>query len=566
MPRATPEAPDLVVQEYLRVLKRWKWVILVVVLGCVGATLGWSLNQAKVYQSQAEVLLQPRSNENLFNALNDIRDPTRLAQTEMKVIESQPVRELVARTLGSDPAIETSQSGVADIIEIRARDVDPIRAAAIANAYADGYIEFRHTRAIDDILAASAQIQARIDSLQREIEALAAETPPGDPATASPANAVVASQIASLGAQQSTFKQKFDQLEVDSALTTGGAEVVNPAVPSTSPVEPSPVSDGLTAAVVGVILALGIAFLLEYLDDSIKTKEHLERAIGPGVPTLGLIPEIDNADLDRSASVGVVATGSRPAEAFRALRTSIQFVGLEEPRLLQVTSPTLAEGKTTTAVNLAIVLARAGMKVVLADCDLRRPRVHQMFNLPMAPGFTSVVMGESPIGTTLHRIPDAGHLHVLTSGPIPPNPSEILFHRRTADILDSLADLADIVLLDSPPLLPVTDASVLAGRVTAVLLVAAAGRTRQRQIRRAVELLGQVHAPLVGTVLVRVRADARNYDDYSHYAAESPANGRRPSGKGSGKGSNDTTHSARRMARQHSSPSPGAERRSSDAT
>ncbi len=160
MPRATPEAPELVVQEYLRVLKRWKWVILVVVLGCVGATLGWSLNQPKIYQSQAEVLLQPRSNENLFNALNDIRDPSRLAQTEMKVIESQPVRELVARNLGSAPAIATSQSGVADIIEIQARDVDPMRAAAIANAYADGYIEFRHTRAIDDILAATTQIQA----------------------------------------------------------------------------------------------------------------------------------------------------------------------------------------------------------------------------------------------------------------------------------------------------------------------------------------------------------------------------------------------------------------------
>ncbi len=561
MPRATPEAPELVVQEYLRVLKRWKWVILVVVLGCVGATLGWSLNQPKIYQSQAEVLLQPRSNENLFNALNDIRDPSRLAQTEMKVIESQPVRELVARTLGSAPAIVTSQSGVADIIEIQARDVDPVRAAAIANAYADGYIEFRHTRAIDDILAASTQIQVRIDSLQREIEVLAAETPPGGPSTGSPANPVAASQLAALTAQQSIFKQKLDELEVDSALTTGGAEVVNPAVPSTSPVEPSPVSDGLTAVVIGVILALGIAFLLEYLDDSIKTKEHLERAIGPGVPTLGLIPEIDNADLDRSVSGRVVASGSRPAEAFRALRTSIQFVGLEEPRLLQVTSPTLAEGKTTTAVNLAIVLARAGMKVVLADCDLRRPRVHQMFNLPIAPGFTSIVMGEAPIGTALHRITDAGHLHVLTSGPIPPNPSEILFHRRTADVLASLAEMADIVLLDSPPLLPVTDASVLAGRVTAVLLVASAGRTRQRQIRRAAELLDQVHAPLVGTVLVRVRADARNYDDYSHYAADSPATGRRSSGKGR----SDAKHSARRTKREHSSSSQGADRRSSGA-
>ncbi len=121
--------------------------------------------------------------------------------------------------------------------------------------------------------------------------------------------------------------------------------------------------------------------------------------------------------------------------------------------------------------------------------------------------------------------------------------------------------MADIVLLDSPPLLPVTDASVLAGRVTAVLLVAAAGRTRQRQIRRAAELLGQVHASLVGTVLVRVRADARNYDDYSHYAADSPATGRRSSGKGR----NDAKHSARRTKREHSTPTLGVEHRSSGA-
>ncbi len=210
-------------------------MILVVILGCVGATLAWSLNQAKIYQSQAEVLLQPRSNENLFNALNDIRDPSRLGQTEMKVIESQPVRELVTRTLGSAPAIETSQSGVADIIEIQARDVDPIRAAAIANAYADGYIEFRLTRAIDDILAASTQIQGRIDSVEREIEALAVENSTGGPVDRIAGQPVVASQLAALTAQRSAFKQKLDQLKVDSALTTGGAEVVNPAVPSTFP-------------------------------------------------------------------------------------------------------------------------------------------------------------------------------------------------------------------------------------------------------------------------------------------------------------------------------------------
>jgi non-specific protein-tyrosine kinase len=215
------------------------------------------------------------------------------------------------------------------------------------------------------------------------------------------------------------------------------------------------------------------------------------------------------------------------SEAYRALRTSVQFVALRQPlQTLLMTSPKSSEGKTTTISNLSVTLARSGKNVVVVDCDLRRPRLHEFFDVSNEVGFTSVLLGDEPLLSALQRVDigAGGTLSVLPSGPLPPNPSELLGTNRVAELLTSLQATADIVLIDSPPLLPVTDALVLSRRVDGVLLVTTAGVTTRRDLARSVGLLHHAEAPIIGIALNAVSADADYGGDYgySYYHSDAP--------------------------------------------
>ncbi|MCA1708113.1 MAG: CpsD/CapB family tyrosine-protein kinase, partial [Actinobacteria bacterium] len=184
-------------------------------------------------------------------------------------------------------------------------------------------------------------------------------------------------------------------------------------------------------------------------------------------------------------------------------------------RTVQVTSPASSDGKTTTLVNLAVALARAGQRVIVVDCDLRRPRVHRFFGLEQTPGFTSVLIGDVRLSSAVQLVPHTEGIIVLASGQIPPNPSELLSSERASQIFASLEAQADVVLIDSPPVLPVADASVLGGLVDGTVVVASANRTHRKQVTRALELLSQVDAYVVGTVLNQV-GKRTEYGDYSY--------------------------------------------------
>jgi capsular exopolysaccharide synthesis family protein len=211
------------------------------------------------------------------------------------------------------------------------------------------------------------------------------------------------------------------------------------------------------------------------------------------------------------------------AEAYRSLRTSIQFLALDQPvRLLQITSPRTAEGKTTTVANLAITLAAAGQKVIAVDCDLRRSRLHEVFGMSNKVGFTSVLMGEIPLSVALQRVEGSEGLFLLASGQRPPNPAELLSSARNKDVFSALGNLADIVLVDSPPVLPVTDASLISTQVDATLVVVSAGLTTAKDLARALETLGQVDAPVTGAVLNTVPVNAGYRYRYRYQYSYSP--------------------------------------------
>lgn len=206
---------------------------------------------------------------------------------------------------------------------------------------------------------------------------------------------------------------------------------------------------------------------------------------------------------------------SPASEAYRTLRTSIQFLGLDRTiQTVLVTSAGPDEGKSTTLANLAVTFAEAGREVLAVDCDLRRPSLHQLFDLPNDGGLTTAIREERPLIDVL--LPTSvPHLRLLPSGPLPPNPSEILGSQRMDRIIETLRTYADIVLFDAPPLIAVTDAAVLGVKMDGVLLVVSAGKTKRDHALRAKSLLEKVNAKVLGVVLNNVKFDGSMYQYYS---------------------------------------------------
>lgn len=211
-------------------------------------------------------------------------------------------------------------------------------------------------------------------------------------------------------------------------------------------------------------------------------------------------------------------TASNPrspvAEAYRQLRTNIQFASLDRPlRTLLVTSTSPEEGKSTTLANLAITMAQADRKVILVDCDLRRPSLHQLFRVGNGIGLTTTVADHSATDFPLMET-EVPNLWLLPSGPLPPNPSELLGSQRMSSVIDKLKTQADYVLFDSPPIIAVTDAAVLASKVDGVILVIRAGKTKREHAQRSKELLDKVGANLIGVVLNGVRYESSLHQYY----------------------------------------------------
>ena len=196
------------------------------------------------------------------------------------------------------------------------------------------------------------------------------------------------------------------------------------------------------------------------------------------------------------------------SEAYRTLRTNLDFAGLDRAlKTLVVTSSGVSEGKSTTLANLAVVSAQAGRRVILVDADLRRPSLHKVFGLDNETGLTTMMMDDAALASPPLRKTDVEGLSVLTSGPLPPNPAEVMGSRRMDEIIAALTERADQVLFDTPPVVAVTDAAVLATKVDGVILVVSAGHTRRDHARTAVQRLQQINARLIGAVLTNVQVD-----------------------------------------------------------
>ena len=263
------------------------------------------------------------------------------------------------------------------------------------------------------------------------------------------------------------------------------------------------------AAVVGVIL------LVTRLDDRIATPDEVETVAGLG--TLGSIPRMKSdegrAEIYRLATL--LYPRSPAAEAYRMLRANVEFASVDRPpRTLLVTSSVPREGKTVTAANLSVAFAQAGHRVLLVDADLRKPGIHSIFDLQNLQGLTTLLRSDEISLDAIARPTEQANLRVLTTGPLPPNPAELLGSRRMRVVLERLCATADLVVFDSPPLQAVTDSAVLSSLVDVTLLVIDVGRSRQRAVKPAREALARAGANVPGAVLNRVPIRSQDYGVY----------------------------------------------------
>lgn len=219
----------------------------------------------------------------------------------------------------------------------------------------------------------------------------------------------------------------------------------------------------------------------------------------------------------KPALITVTNPRSPICEAYRTLRTNLEFSSLDKPICsMVVTSAAPEEGKSTTLANLAVTIAQAGKRVILVDCDLRRPSLGHLFDVHSTVGFTDAMRDDALMAKPPLQETCVPNLFLLTSGTLPPNPSELLASRRMSEMIAALQQHADMILFDAPPVIAVTDAAVLASKVDAVLLVVSAGRTKREQARQAKALLEKVNARLLGTVLTNVKGEASLYQYYSN--------------------------------------------------
>lgn len=533
-------------RDYLSVFARRKWIVVFSVALVAGAALLFSVLQSPLYEGKARLFLEASSS--VFDSTGGQSLSPARVQTEIQVLQSGPVKDLVREKMGSAPPASVTQVGLTEVLEVRVQAPQPRMAAELTDAYVTSYLDYRRKQAVDDLVAKAKEIQRVLDDLKAQVADLDSRTAAARPAGA-PAAAGSTSERDALISQQALFKQRLDQLNVDTSITNTSASAATPAEASNTPVSPRPVRNGLMGLGLGLIMGIAGALLVEHLDDSIKSKDDLEAA-AHGLPVLGLIPAVASwKNRNDTRLISRAEPSSPAAEAYRSLRTSISFLGVDRSmRVLQVTSSNAAEGKTTTIANLGIALARAGERVVIVNCDLRRPRIHDFFGLPDSVGFSNVFLGQMPISSALQEVPGEPNLRLLASGRLPPNPSEVLASARTEQIFSALKSQNVMVLIDCPPVLPVTDAAVLSSRVDGIVLVASAGSTTGKDLGRAIELLGQVGAPLLGTVLNGVSAEGGYGYQYGYYAAPPPdeeagnGNGRKAAkaAKGGGTSENRT--------------------------
>ncbi|MBW3547426.1 MAG: hypothetical protein KY452_04715 [Actinobacteria bacterium] len=574
--------PVMGIREYLAVLRRQRWVVIGAVAIVVASAAVFLLIQTPQYQATATVLLRPGDPSERFFTGNTPEPPLNV-EGEAAFATSFPVVAEAAESLpGVDPVemlehLSVTVDEESAIVRISATRPDPAQARDTATAVARAFVDGRRSAETANLGRLLEEFEAQLQELQGEIAELDAQigdggvtTPPDalNPSAVGPPGSPRAARHAALVRYQEIFERQ-QLLLIERGVRRGGAQLVSPALLPSEPVGPSLPQAAAVAGFAGLLVGLGLALLRDHLDDRLRTGD--DAAAQAGLPVLAELPKVRRRR--RASGVeSVVYPNGALAEAVRGLRTTLQCLDPDNPvRRLVVTSPGRSEGKSFVALNLATVYAQAGYRTVVVSADLRRPTLEAVLEHPPGGlGLTSVVQAPDLHAAELASDPAADQraqrrrepaerrpsveealvptsvakLWLLPSGPLPPNPAELLGSTAMDQVLDRLAGMVDMVVVDTPPVLAVTDAAILATGADGVVLVVAPGQTASRAVRRATAALSAVNARLLGIVVNKVVRMSSGNDAY--YAEGAQTVGLSvDAGVGDGNGNSPSGHAPR---------------------
>jgi polysaccharide biosynthesis transport protein len=510
-------------RRYFNVLLKWWWLILASVAVAASSSLVASLSAPRSYQAHTTLMVgQALQNPNPNST--DLYTGQALAQSYTDLVRREPVLRSTLASLGLDWDWGILQGMVTSrvvpgtqLLEISVLDTDPQRAMVLADELSHQLI-LQSPASTDSEKEAGGQfIRSQIEDLKaninkgqegvRQLDSVIAQATSARQAQdARSRQTTLQSQISSW---QATYAQLLSTLQQGS---TNSLSVVESARMPSSPAGPGTMSNVLVAAAIGLVLSAGAAFLLEYLDDSIKSADDATHILG--LPTMGRIAPISGGNYSDKL-ITILQPRSPISEAYRILRTNLQFSVVDRTlQTVMITSSSPEEGKSLTAANLAVVMAQAGANTLLIDADLRRPTQHEVFDLDNTVGL-SLLLSKEPLPLdSVRQNSSIENLKIITSGPLPPNPAELLGSKRMADLLDILKQQNDLIVIDSPPVLAVSDSSALAAHVDTTLLVVDAGRTRRGPAVHSKEALTAIGANLGGVILNRIAQPSGSYAYY----------------------------------------------------
>ncbi len=510
-------------RRYIALLLHWAWLITLAVVLTAAAAYVISTQMTPVYQASTTVLINqaPSTRASDYAAL---LTSERLAQTYAQLLTKKPVLQGVVEALQRDYGVTVALKDLEDIvdvnpvrdtqlIEIKVRNTNPVLAAQIANALVSVFSQTIQDTQTARYAETKNSLQQQLEDLGQRIEAdsLALQNL-GDTPEDKAERSRLETQLNQNRQLYASLLQTFEQVRLAEAESISNVIQAEPATVPERPISPKVMQNTLLAAIVGGMLAIGGIFLVEALDDTVKGPEDVTRNVN--LPVLGVVAVHETGK-------GELITATQPrspiAEAFRSLRTNIQFASVDRNlQTILVTSALPSEGKSTVAANLAIALAQSGKRVVLLEADLRRPSVHRYLAVPNRLGLSAIFVQPQVYLDGSLQGTHVPNLKVLTSGDLPPNPSELLGSERMQAIIRQVREQADVLVLDTPPVMAVTDAVVLAPRVDGVLLVVKPGDTKTSALQAAVEQLRRVGANVLGVVLNEVQTKGFRYRYYSN--------------------------------------------------
>jgi len=474
----------------LRVLRERWWIPVVTVLACSLLALGLSLSRDKLYETTASVLFGgSRVTDSAFGIQRDNGQPERDAATQVLVAQSPEVADRTREELKLPTdrgvlleRVTVSAADNANVLYFTVTDTDPAQAARLANGFAEAYRDFNRESEVSQLAASQRSLEVQLESL--------------------PAGAD----------ERQALEQRLSTLQSYRAAANGGARVIGRAAVPAVPAAPSPLRDAILGAILGLALGLTVVFLLDLFDRRVKSVDEFERLYE--MRTLASIPQLSFDARTR----GDRAVGFEP---YRVLRNSLGFAELAQRLdVVMVTSAMPAEGKSSVSVNLARAIALSGQRVVLVECDLRRPALAAHLGIEQpGGGLTTALVGRRPVSELLRPVaPGLSHLTLLPSGPLPPNAAELLRSPRMGEVIAELIGDGSRVVIDAPPLLPVADAQGLLDhpQIDAALVVARAFQTTREEVRRARDVLDRHRLQPLGIVVTGLKEESA----YGYYGVD----------------------------------------------